>query len=107
MVSATKVTRVTLDAARTIEADPNGNASSIWVYGFLINNNTAGEVTVDITDNDGTSLFTIAMPGAAASQVGNFVWDVKFLADNGVKIALDSGTSVDVSVTVVHSAAGI
>lgn len=91
---ATRTTRVTLDAARTIMS------GSAKIHSVLVTNGTASNIVVQFSDIDGTNLFDIAV--LAHDSNG---WDATWIANNGLTVASES--SVSVVVTVAHSADGV
>jgi hypothetical protein len=96
MSIATQVTRVTLDAARTI-----ASGESIVVHGIVFTNNNAGSTrTVIFRRGDGTGDPILKI--AAANSV-TYSLDEEWLADNGLSIDIDV---VQSEVTVFHSAGG-
>lgn len=90
---ATRLTRVELDAARTI------STGSIRVSSVLVCNATAGAVEVVFTDNDATEILSIAVPANTS-----FNYNVVWIAVNGLLIASEGDANV--SVTVAHGADG-
>lgn len=92
-VTASQLTRVELNAARTI------SASSIRVNSILACNATAGALEVRFTDTAGTEILSIALPANSS-----FLWTGPAIFSSGL-LAL-SNSDANVSVTVAHSAAG-
>ncbi len=90
---ATILKRVELDAARVITTD------SVRVSGILVSNGTAGPLTANFRDNDGTEIITLHV---AAND--NDSWDVLWIADNGLNV--DSAGDADFVVTVAHGQPG-
>lgn len=90
---ASKLTHVTLAADRVIES---GN--SIRVSGILISNPTDSSRLIVFRNSDSKIILEITV--GVADTIS---WDVMWMADKGLYI--DSET-VDVTVTVAHSAAG-
>jgi hypothetical protein len=91
---ASKLTRVTLDAARTIES---GN--SIRVHNICIANGTASNIVVQVTDADDTNILDLAVLANDKAE-----YTAVFIADNGLKFASEGDAGV--VATVAHSAAG-
>lgn len=91
---SSKLTRVTLDAERTIES-----GSTIRVQGILVANGTSDPKDISFNDSDGTEILTISV-GANSSES----WSSSFIAQNGLVIETEGNAAV--VVTIAHGAAG-
>jgi len=92
-MTASQTTRVELDGAKVI------SAGSIRVDGFIVSNDTSGNVEAELVDSDGAAIMSVAV---LAND--SIVWSTSFMADNGLSIST-LGTD-EVSVTVAHSRIG-
>ncbi len=90
---APKITRVTLDAARTI------STGSIRVQNIMISNATVSAAEVVFTDTDDTPILNITVPPQDSED-----WAVVWIADNGLKVT--SLGDANVVVTVAHGQDG-
>jgi hypothetical protein len=90
-----RVTRVTLDADRTI-----ASGESITVFGFIVANSTQNAAEVNITDGTAvTKQITVTVPAQDSRT-----FDIEFVSDDGITI--DSLGNENVIVTVFHSQGG-
>lgn len=89
---ATRRTRVTLAAARTVLD------GSYRVYSIYVANKSASPVDVEFTNADDSAELTMTVPADNSDS-----WDVLQMWDNGMKVG---ALSSDVIVTVAHSADG-
>lgn len=88
---------------------PNGNpfiiagGEPVIVYAIRIGHiGTAGDIVVDVTDNDGTVLYSLRR-GAR----GVFNVNTPFIASNGIRIADSASADTDnIDATVLHSQPG-
>jgi hypothetical protein len=95
-VVASKLTRVTLDAARTIE-----DGESIRVQNITVANGTANNRVIEFTDATvgATAVLTLAvLANDSKSFEGNWI------ADKGLVVVTEGSASV--VVTIMHSARG-
>jgi hypothetical protein len=90
---ASKLTRVELDAARTI------TTGTTRVQGIIASNGSAGAVTVEFIDNNGDEVLTIDVPAGDSNEFSAY-----WIADKGLIIST-LGDS-DVVVTVAHTSDG-
>jgi hypothetical protein len=91
--TASRITRVELDAAREI------SAGSIRVQNILVANGTAGNIVVDFTDADATVILTMAVLAHESQEFGG-----DWIADNGLSVLTEG--DADVVVTAIHSYEG-
>ena len=94
-VTASRLTRVELDAQRTIMSGETFRMDSI-----LVCNASAAPTVVTFTNVASTVILTIAVLANSTFQ-----WDVSFVVDGGLIIG-SLGDSL-VSVTLAHSAPGV
>jgi hypothetical protein len=87
---ASNYTQNDLTAARTVAA------GSIHVYGFLLSNNTGGEVVVTLADAAGTAIMILVVADNSVFQM-----EIPFLADGGVTISEAGDAAVEF--TMFHS----
>jgi hypothetical protein len=90
---ATKLTRVTLDAERTI------STGSFRVLGIIVSNATASDAEVVFRDNDANNLLNITAPAHDSVE-----FSANWVANNG--LVIPSAGDVNVVVTVAHGADG-
>ena len=93
-VRGSRVSRVTLEKDQTI-----ASGQTITVFGIVIANSSPNTAEVDVQDGDGKKAITFT--------VGSYdtkVFDVEFIADNG--LVIHGIFSQDVIVTVFHSQGG-
>lgn len=93
--TGSQITRVELDADRTIE-----NGQTIRVNNITISNASNSDVEVVFKDNDGTALANVSVQ-AHDTEDGPCGW----IADNG--LVVEGLSNSDVVVTIVHSAGGV
>ncbi len=91
--TATRLTRVTLDADRTV------SDGSIRVHNIYVANGTASPVEVVFTDKAGTLLLNMVIPALDSEQFPG-IW----IADAGLRIL--GLSSANVIVTVLHTQDG-
>lgn len=92
---ASNVTRVTLNADRTI----GNTGDTMVIFAILLANNQSCPAEVDIQNQEGTKTITVVVPPAAS-----FLVDIEWVADNGIK--LSSINNIGVIATIFHSSAG-
>ena len=90
---ATKLTRVTLDAERTI------STGTFRVLGIIVANATASDAEVVFRDNDATNLLNITVPAHDSVE-----FSANWVAENG--LVIPSASDADIVVTVAHGADG-
>ena len=86
-------TRVTLASERTILA-----SGGLLIYGIVVSNTDSTAHAVQFRDADDTVLLDIEVAAGAS-----FESEVKWLADNGLKVREPDGDDAAVLVTVFHN----
>ena len=92
-ILASKLTRVTLDAARTI------STGTFRVLGIIVSNATVSDVEIVFRDNNATNLLNITVPAQDSVE-----FSAAWIAENG--LVIPSVGDANVVVTVAHGAAG-
>lgn len=96
---ARKITHISFTGAATVEVE---SGSPIRIWGFSISNIGVSTATCTLQIADGSSV--IAVHNILAG--GNFISEIKWIADKGLEFVSSGAGAADLEVTVWHSHPG-